>query len=256
MKFSSIILFLSVLSLGLSRSALAADAPAPAAAPVPAKPGYSVVVDIQIDEKGAAEDVKLVSSDDTTLDHILERTSLQMGMQLKQPPRVKEGKPVKFTVRAPFIFSVEGDEGPEPENLKKPKILKAEQPVYPAALQAKGEVGGAILEIVIGLDGLISDLKVLRSTHPEFAQAATEAVKQWSFRPAFLDGTAVSSRWRLSLCFETDVRSIDWKWRVAPRPSLGNYTIIHRTQPATETPAAETPAATPPKPAEPTPAGK
>jgi TonB family protein len=233
--FVSLATLALVLALPLSR----------AEKPASAKPGYTVVVEVKVDEKGLPEDAQVFSSDDTTLDHILDRTALGMAKGIKLAPRVKDGHAVKYTVRAPFVFPVEGDEGAEANNSPKPKLSQAVQPVYPADQAAKGTVGGAILEAVIGADGKVSSLMILRSSDPAFELAATTAVKQWVFVPAQKDGVPVESRWRMSICFETDVQVTDWTWRVAPRPSLGSYTVVHRTLPP-EPPAAETKPATPP----------
>jgi TonB family protein len=232
---------LFALSLGLSLSASAADTP------TKAKPGYTVVLEMLVDEQGTVEDAKIISSDDTTIDHMLDMTALGKARGIKLAPQIKGGHAVKYSVQAPFVFPVEGDQGPEANNAPRPKISHAVQPVYPADLAAKGEVGGAILEAVIGANGTVTSLKVIRSSSPVFAQAATAAVNTWTFIPAQLDGKPVESRWNLSICFETDVRTTDWAWRVAPRPSLGNYTVIHRTlPPETPAPAAEAKPATPP----------
>jgi protein TonB len=224
---------LTLISFGLGCLTLSAE---DKAATKP-QSGYTVVLDLKIDPAGVVEDAQVITSDDASVDHILERTAMENARVMKLPPRMKEGKAVAYTARAPFHFPVEGDEGPLAANLAKPKITGATQPVYPAELAAKGEVGGVILEAVIGVNGAVTNLKVLRSSNPVFAQAAVAAVEHWAFVPAQQDGTPIESRWRLSICFETDVLTTDWIWRVAPRPSLGNYTVIHRTLPA-EAPAA------------------
>lgn len=237
MNTRKLLVSLAALSLGLSLPLGAADAPAKP------KTGYTVVLEVKVDEKGQAEDAQVISSDDTSLDHALDKAALRKAKDIKLAPRLKDGKAVKYTVQAPFVFSVDGDEGPDAPGAPKPKIFSAVQPVYPAELAAKGEVGGVILEVVIGTDGNVSNLKVLRSSNPVFEKAAAAAVQQWSFVPALQDGSPVASRWRLSVCFETDVLATDWTWRIPPRPSLGNYTVVHRTL-AAETPAAQP--ATPP----------
>lgn len=225
------------LSFGLAHPLLAA---APAA-----QPGYTVVINIKIDEKGAPEDAQVVKSDDPTGDHLLERIAMAKVRAMQLTPRMKDGHPAKYSVQAPFVFPVEGDEGPTPGQISPPRIVQAVQPVYPAELAGKGEIGAAILEAVIRADGTVAAVKELRSTQPAFAQAALAAVRQWTFAPAQQAGQAVESRWRLSLSFETDVKHNDWMWRVAPRPSLGNYTVVHRPPPA-ETPAAGAKPAVPP----------
>ena len=157
--------------------------------------------------------------------------AMEKARTAKLPPRMKDGKAVAYTARAPFMFEVDGDEGADSNNAPKPSIHSAVQPIYPADLATKGEVGGvSLFELVFGVDGKISTTKVLRSSNPEFEQAATTALKQWVFIPAKKDGVAVESRWRMALSFETDVMRADWIWRFPPpRPSLGHYSIIHRT---------------------------
>ena len=211
------------------------SAPALSAADAPAKPknGYTVLMEVQMDENGTAEGAKVISSDDTSLDRLLERNAFRSAHDLKLPPHLKDGKAVKFAARVPYFFAVEGDEGPEDPTVIKPKILNANRPVYTAEAAAKGEVGAVILEIMVGADGKGSDLKVLRGSGPVFEKAAMDAVSQWTFVPAVKEGSPIASRWRMSICFETDVLAADWSWRLAPRPSLGNFTVVHQTKPVT-----------------------
>jgi TonB family protein len=220
-----------------------------AADPAP-KPGYTVVLDIMRDEKGVAEDAKVVTSDDITVDHVLELIAMDDAKRMKPDPRTKDGHPIKYTARAPFVFPVEGDEGPESNFAPKPSLhgRSEVQPVYPADLAAKGVTGGVMLELIIDAEGGVRDVTVLRASNPEFAHSAVAAVKQWQFRAATKNGANVSSRWRLAVVFETDVDEPNWVWRVPPRPALGSYTVMHRTRPLpSEQPA--TPATPPPAPA-------
>lgn len=209
-----------------------------------ANPGYKVIVEVTFDEQGVPEEGKVVQSDDPTGDQVLNQISLRLAEEIKQAPRLdKDGKPKKFKARAPFNFPVEDDEGPEANNAPKPSVRSAVQPAYPENLAAAGEIGGAILELVIGADGAVKQATVLRSSHPGFANSAHAAVRQWQFTPAQKDGVAVESRWRIAVNFSLDGREVEWKWRVAPRPSLGSHTVGRITQvPAatSATPAAET----------------
>ncbi|HEY4245522.1 MAG TPA: energy transducer TonB [Lacunisphaera sp.] len=219
---------LAALSLGFGLSLSAEEKPAPA------KPdtGYTVTLEMKISPAGTVDDAKVISSEDKSVDHALENMAFEAAKQLKLPPRLKDGKAVGYTAREPFLFGVEDDEGPASDNAPKPSIHSAVRPIYPPDLAAKGEVGGVIFEIVFGADGSIKSLKTLRSSNPEFEAAATTAVKQWVFTPAKnKDGVPVESRWRMALSFETDVLRADWKWRFPPRPSLGNYAIVHPTLP-------------------------
>lgn len=229
MKPSLRLLVLPCLVLGLLAGRAAAATPA----------GYKIVVEISFDEQGQAEGAKIVDSDDPTGVQLLNQIALRLAEKVTQPPRKdKDGKPVKFKARAPFNFPVEGDEGPEANNAPKPAVRSAVQPVYPEALAAAGTVGGAILELHIGADGAVKQLSVLRSSHPDFANAAYAAVQQWQFAPAQKEGVAVESRWRIAVNFSAEGKEADWMWRIAPRPSLGSFTTVR----APATPAAPAPA--------------
>lgn len=193
------------------------------------KPGYKVEVEMHVNEDGTVEDAKVLSSDHESGDSVLQRAALGAAMRMKLPVKQKDGKPIKYTAQAPIYFPVEGDEGPEANKAPKPSVHHHEQILYPPGLAEKGIVGGAIVEMIIGVDGNVSSVKVLRASHPEFATAAAEGVKRWTFSPAMKDGKAVESRWRMAVTFATDQQDADWEWRVAPRPNLGNYTVAHRT---------------------------
>ena len=63
-------------------------------------------------------------------------------------------------------------------------------PIYPA-LAKQARVSGTVeLLGVLGTDGRIHELKVLRG-HPLLVNAAVEAVRQWIYEPAVLNGQAV-----------------------------------------------------------------
>jgi outer membrane biosynthesis protein TonB len=145
-----------------------ARAQTPAAAP---KPGYSVMVEINYDEKGTPVDGKVVQSDDPTGDHTLEQIALNMAQKDTQPPRVDaNGKPMTFKTHRPFHFPVEGDQG-EAANADRPVLRAGHQvlPVYPSAAAVQTVMGGAIVELVIREDGTVRSVRTVRASHPEFA---------------------------------------------------------------------------------------
>jgi TonB family protein len=63
-------------------------------------------------------------------------------------------------------------------------------PVYPPEALAACVQGVVILEAVIGEDGRVRDLRVLRSI-PALDRAAVDAVRQWEYTPTVLNGKAV-----------------------------------------------------------------
>ncbi len=190
------------------------------------KPGYTVVTEITFNEQGAPEDAKIVQSDDPTGDHTLEQLAMNMSEQDKQTPRLKDGKPVKFKARRPFSFPVADDQG-EAANANRPVLRAGHQdiPVYPEDLAAKGEIGGAIVELAIQADGKVQAIRALRASHPEFAASAIAALAKWTFMPDESPGAPAVSHWRAAVGFTMNGRNLDLKWRLAPRPSIGSFTV-------------------------------
>jgi protein TonB len=71
-----------------------------------------------------------------------------------------------------------------------PKKTRDVRPIYPPIAVAAKQEGLVILEAVIGEDGTVRDVKVLRSV-ALLDQAAIEAVRQWRFTPTLLSGQPV-----------------------------------------------------------------
>jgi len=64
------------------------------------------------------------------------------------------------------------------------------QPIYPAIARSAHVAGAVTIEATIGTDGKVIDAKVVRSI-PLLDQAALDAVRQWEYRPTFLNGVPV-----------------------------------------------------------------
>ncbi len=75
-------------------------------------------------------------------------------------------------------------------NVLEAKIISRKIPVYPKlALQARLQ-GVVTFTAIIARDGTIQQLQLV-SGHPLFIEAATEAVRQWRYRPTLLNGEPV-----------------------------------------------------------------
>jgi protein TonB len=87
-------------------------------------------------------------------------------------------------------------------NISAPALVKRIEPIYPdVALMAK--VGGmVILEAVVGADGSVVSVKVLRSVK-FLDDAALEAVKQWRYSPLILNGVPTPFVLTVTLNFHT-----------------------------------------------------
>jgi len=215
--------------------------------PAPAKHGYTVNVNIKVNEKGETESITLADSEDTSTGGILSKMAIAMAAKATMPVRQKDGHPIKYAARVPYFFPIEGDEGAEANLAPRPRVKTAVEPAYPLAAANAGEVGGAILELIIDTQGKIAKLTTLRASRADFEEAAVQAAKQWTFVPAEKDGKPVESRWRMALVFETPEKITDIRYRIAPRPSLGSFIKFHDNRPL----PAPAPAAPPAAPAVP-----
>jgi protein TonB len=78
--------------------------------------------------------------------------------------------------------------------------IRKVEPVYPRLAIAAHVSGTVELLGVLGTDGRIHELKVMRG-HPLLINAALDAVRQWVFAPTLLNGQAVEVAAPISVNF-------------------------------------------------------
>jgi protein TonB len=69
-------------------------------------------------------------------------------------------------------------------------LIRQVKPQYPALAIPARIQGTVVLQAVIGKDGTVQNLHLI-SGHPMLVQAAMDAVKQWLYKPYYLNGEAV-----------------------------------------------------------------
>ena len=74
--------------------------------------------------------------------------------------------------------------------ITEPKKTKDVAAIYPAVAQSARVSGVVILEAVIGIDGRVTDVKILREV-ALLSDAAVAAVRQWEYTPTMLNGSPV-----------------------------------------------------------------
>ena len=72
-----------------------------------------------------------------------------------------------------------------------PRRTKDARPDFPDEAQRRRTGGAVLLEVLIGANGKVRDVRVIRSS-PLFDKAAMDAVRKWEYEPTRIDGTAVS----------------------------------------------------------------
>jgi protein TonB len=85
--------------------------------------------------------------------------------------------------------------------IRPPQRVTDVAPVYPTIARAAHVEGIVILEAVIGEDGAVRDVRVLRSL-PLLDAAAIDAVRQWRFTPTLLNGQPVPVVMTVTVAFK------------------------------------------------------
>lgn len=126
---------------------------------------------------------------------------LLMLVALVPIPRVAAQTPAPTEDAPPFGAGAYRPEevpvlrAPVPRETPKPRYTRE-------AMRARIE-GNVSVEIVVGVDGTVTDARIVESLDTEYGldEAALEAAKQWVFRPGSLDGRAVPVIVTLKLSF-------------------------------------------------------
>ena len=76
-----------------------------------------------------------------------------------------------------------------------------EDPIYPEEARQARVQGVVILQTIINALGKVTDIKVLKGLPSGLTEAAVEAVSQWEFRPATLEGKPVAVYYMVTISF-------------------------------------------------------
>jgi protein TonB len=79
-------------------------------------------------------------------------------------------------------------------------LIRKVQPVYPPLARQARIQGNVVLQAEISKDGTIENLRLI-SGHPMLAPSAIEAVKQWRYKPYFLNGEPVEVETQITVIF-------------------------------------------------------
>ncbi len=106
--------------------------------------------------------------------------------------------PMAGTAWAAEPIKVEGD-------VQRPQAVNTVSPIYPAEARKNRIEGTTIVKAVIDEQGEVQDPTVSKSSgHPGLDQAAIDAVSQWRFKPATLDGEPVAVYYNLTMDFRIE----------------------------------------------------
>jgi len=149
-------------------------------------------------------------------------TSLEEGgVILRIGPQVQLGaEPDGDSAAKPLAAPVESESGAAGTirlqvsgNVQGFELISQSAPVYPPlARQARIE-GTVVLSALIGKDGHVQDLKVVRG-HPLLVQAALDAVKDWVYKPTTINGEPMEVKTEVSLKFALPQEEVQQPTRI------------------------------------------
>ena len=121
------------------------------------------------------------------------------------PPVVVTANPAQMMpVSAPAMPPVSTQSFSEPvpvsEEVERALLLQSVKPDYPPEALAQKMHGTVVLQAIIGRDGRIEDLKIIRG-YFVLGKAAIEAVKQWRFQPYSVNGRPAQTQTNITINF-------------------------------------------------------
>lgn len=79
-----------------------------------------------------------------------------------------------------------------PEGGRQPEVLERVPPRYPGRARRAGVEGTVVLRGIVGTDGRIRDVEILKDLPYDLGDAARAAVRRWRFRPAEYRGREIA----------------------------------------------------------------
>ena len=83
----------------------------------------------------------------------------------------------------------------------KPEVIRRVQPNYTEIARKARVQGVVIVEAIVDKQGDVTNVRVLKGLPMGLEQSAMDAVKQWTFKPATLNGRPVSVYFVLTINF-------------------------------------------------------
>jgi len=87
-----------------------------------------------------------------------------------------------------------------PAEIMQGLVVHKVEPIYPEAARQANIQGVVVLDVVVGPDGTVLDVRSI-SGPDELAPSAVDAVKWWRFRPYLIDGQPVQVKTNLAVDF-------------------------------------------------------
>jgi len=114
----------------------------------------------------------------------------------KAPPSGSNSSPIQNAVNTEGVATA----GSAAVSPAASYLLQRVEPEYPEEARQRHIEGPVVLNVLVGTDGAVQELKVV-SGDPLLAKAATDAVRRWRFQPHHLDNRLVEFETRITVNF-------------------------------------------------------
>lgn len=178
-----------------------------------------------VDATGAVTDVRIVKSldkdsglDDSALDAVRQWkfkpptiqgqkvavvVAPRVAFHLRQPGRPNSKPFVETGLRSQDDLQFDGIPNADDAGITAPTLVRSVPPQYTTEAMRQKIQGRVMLEAVVGVDGRVTAVRVLRSLDKTFGldQQALAAARQWRFTPATRNGVPLAVRVMFDLEF-------------------------------------------------------
>ena len=174
---------------------------------------FSKLTDREILIEPGVEGTVTIKIDEEPWDRALATIVESLGLTLEQSENSiiirQRGDGRRSAQIAPVDDAVSGQISPadavytfiEGGSVTEPKASEKVPPKYPEEMRKQGAGGSVVAQLLIDATGAVREVSIVESPAEAFSAAATEALEQWSFEPATLDGKPVTVTYIVTLKF-------------------------------------------------------
>lgn len=133
------------------------------------------------------------------------KNSAPMGVRVQRPAAGEAHEPDYYLEDGTPVFRATGQDTPmfyaRSAKISAPKVTYSPDPEYPEAMRKHRVRGTSVFWAIIGTDGKVKELQVIRPLGMGFDEAGAEAILKWKFDPAKLEGKPVPVRINIEINF-------------------------------------------------------
>jgi TonB family protein len=118
------------------------------------------------------------------------------GCPQKQPVAVAPPPPPPVSVQANGNLLVQLSQR-DASHLK----IGGPYPVYPAEAKAAREQGTNVFSVIIGTDGHVRSVELVKADFYDLAASSMKAIRQWKYKPYLVDGKPVEVQTQVTINF-------------------------------------------------------